>query len=322
MRWVGIDPDRLEEEDGVVGVVRAVEGNKGVCSCQAALYAVTGWEDSLSFQEWRLTGTYLFGFTTPTFLSAGTEKERLSFCGKQPDEGGHHVQCCAKQTRGAWLVGHNAVQAVWKQAGEEAGFIAQFDAVQGLSREFLHHRQDLRYSLHSRSSESAGLTPILADISMTHPFVGNAVNREQGATYQGKGLCHKVQMKRLKHAWAKSDHTVVPCVSDALGSMTGESAVTLCQAVQEMECFVEDWGDGAGADNGNSALVEASKPMGCAPGISCLASDSGVGHRPRCPRRQKLEVPQERGCHFPRDGGVCASVLFYNNGLCVRKNGS
>ena len=53
-------------------------------------------------------------------------------------------------------------------------------------------------------------------------------------------------------------------VSDTLESMTRESAVTMClfswcQAVQETEFFVEDWGDGAGADNGNSALVEASK---------------------------------------------------------------
>ena len=31
----------------------------------AALYAVTGWEDPLSFQKWRLTGTHLFVFTSP-----------------------------------------------------------------------------------------------------------------------------------------------------------------------------------------------------------------------------------------------------------------
>jgi len=71
-------------------------------------------------------------------------------------------------------------------------------------------------------------------------------------------------MNRLKHAWAESDHIVAPFVSDTLGSMSGESAVTLClfawcQAVQATEFFVEDWGDGAGADNGNNALVEASK---------------------------------------------------------------
>ena len=50
--------------------------------------------------------------------------------------------------------------------------------------------------------------------------------------------------------------------TDTLGSMTGESAVTLClfawcQAVQETVFFVENWGDGAGAENGNSVLVEA-----------------------------------------------------------------
>jgi len=71
-------------------------------------------------------------------------------------------------------------------------------------------------------------------------------------------------MKRLKHELAESDHIVAPFVSDTLGSMSGESAVTLClfawcQTVQETEFFLEDWGDGAGADNGNSALVEASK---------------------------------------------------------------
>ena len=50
--------------------------------------------------------------------------------------------------------------------------------------------------------------------------------------------------------------------------------------------------------------------MGCAPDAGCLASDRGEGHRPRCPRRQKSGVPQERGCLFPGDGGVCTSVSF------------
>ena len=52
-------------------------------------------------------------------------------------------------------------------------------------------------------------------------------------------------MKRLKHAWAESDHIVVSFVSDTLGSITEESTVTLClfawcQAVQETEFFVVD----------------------------------------------------------------------------------
>ena len=87
----------------------------------AALYAVTGWEDPLSFQEWRLSGTYLFGFTSPTFLSVETERERMCPGGRQLDEGDYHVQRCAKHARGAWLVGHNAVQALWKQAGDSVG---------------------------------------------------------------------------------------------------------------------------------------------------------------------------------------------------------
>ena len=46
--------------------------------------------------------------------------------------------------------------------------------------------------------------------------------------------------------------------------MSGESAATLClfawcQAEREAEFFVEDWGDGAGTDNGASARVGASK---------------------------------------------------------------
>ena len=82
------------------------------------------------------------------------------------------------------------------------------------------------------------------------PCRGNRseVNREQWGTYQGKGLCQRAQRrekKRLNHAWAESDHIVVHVMSDTLGSMT--------------EFFVEDWRHGAGADNGNSALVEASE---------------------------------------------------------------
>ena len=66
------------------------------------------------------------------------------------------------------------------------------------------------------------------------------------------------------HVWAESDHIVVTFVSYTLGSVTGESAATLClfawcQAGQETDFFVEDWGAGVGADKCNSALVEASK---------------------------------------------------------------
>ena len=47
------------------------------------------------------------------------------------------------------------------------------------------------------------------------------------------------------------------------GKYDEETAVTMClfvwcQVVQETEFCVEEWGNGAGTDNGNSALVEAS----------------------------------------------------------------
>jgi hypothetical protein len=228
----------------------------------AALYAITGWEDPLSFSEWRLVGTYLFGFISPTYPL--DKEERQCPCGKELDEGGHHVQCCARHARGGWTIGHNAVQAVWKQAGEEAGFTARVDVAHGLPREFHNAGKicDILYiptDLHIQ-----GLTPILADVSLTHPFIGNAGDREQWGTYQGKNLCRRAQYKHLKHAWAETEHVVVPFVSDTLGSMSGESAAMLClfawcQAGREAEFFVEDWGDGAGADNGANALVEASK---------------------------------------------------------------
>ena len=165
-------------------------------------------------------GTFLFGFTSPAFLSAGTGKERLCPCGKQLDQGGHHVQCCAKHTRGAWLVGYNAVQAVWKQAGEEAGFTARVDVKHGLPRD-VPTTGRLRHSLHPRSQNLRGLTPILVDVSLTHPFVGNAVDREQWDTYQGKGLCQRAQMKRVNHAWAESDHIIVPFVSNQCRTRRG-----------------------------------------------------------------------------------------------------
>ena len=73
-----------------------------------------------------------------------------------------------------------------------------------------------------------------------------------------------ISCKSLKHAWAENQHVIVPFVSDALSSMSEESVATVCviawcQAGLEAEFFVEDWGDGAGAENGSNALVEASK---------------------------------------------------------------
>jgi len=49
-------------------------------------------------------------------------------------------------------------------------------------------------------------------------------------------------------------------------------------------------------------------PMGCAPDVSCLASDSGQGHWPRCLRRQELGALQEPGRHFSGEGVVRTSV--------------
>jgi hypothetical protein len=228
----------------------------------AALYAITGWEDPLSFSEWRLVGTYLFGFISPTYPLE--PEQRRCPCGKELDEGGHHVQCCAKHARGGWQIGHNAVQAVWKQAGEEAGFTARVDVAHGLPRE-LHNAGRICDILYIPTDlKLHGLTPILADVSLTHCFIGNASDREQWGTYQGKQLSQRAQFKSLKHAWAETEHVVVPFVSDTLGSMSGETAATLClfawcQAGREAEFFVDDWGDGAGADNEANALVEASK---------------------------------------------------------------
>jgi hypothetical protein len=135
-----------------------------------------------------------------------------------------------------------------------------------------------------------GLTPIVADISLTHPFVGNAVDREQWDSLPTRERdCQRAQVKRLKQAWAESSPIVVPLVSDTLGSMTGKSAVTLCLFAP---C---------------RAVKETESPIGCAP-EALAASKRGKGHRPRCPRRKELSVPQERGCPFPGDGAVRASV--------------
>jgi len=73
-----------------------------------------------------------------------------------------------------------------------------------------------------------GVTPILADVSLTHTCIGNAVDRDQWGTYQGKKLSQRAKFKSLKHPWAENVHVVVPFVSDTLGSVSGESAETLC----------------------------------------------------------------------------------------------
>ena len=86
------------------------------------------------------------------------------------------MQCFAKHTRGAWLVGHDAVQAVWKQAGEEAGSTARVDVAHGIPREF-HTTGRIFGSLFTPYySNLRGVTSILAEISMTHPFVRNAIS--------------------------------------------------------------------------------------------------------------------------------------------------
>jgi len=46
----------------------------------SALHAVTGWEGPLSFSEWRHTGAYLFGFTSPTYTFVETSDEQRCPC--------------------------------------------------------------------------------------------------------------------------------------------------------------------------------------------------------------------------------------------------
>ena len=153
-----------------------------------------------------------------------TEKAWQCPCGKELNEGGHHVQRCAKHARGAWLVGHNAVQGAWKQAGRRLAS-PQESMWRTASRVnctqlagSAHGWQNMRHPLHSQSPEPQGVTPILADISLTQPFIGNAVDRDRWGTYQGKNLIQRALLKSLKHGWAENEHVVVPSVSDTLGS--------------------------------------------------------------------------------------------------------
>ena len=115
----------------------------------------------------------------------------------------------------------------------------------------------------------------------------------------------------------------MPVVSDTLGSMTGESAVTLClfawcQAVQETEFFVEDWGDRAGADNGKSALLEASKrALRRWDGRLTLAVRRATAARATGPgvRVAKKWGSRKNGsATFPETGLFAPPSPFYNNG--------
>ena len=59
-----------------------------------------------------------------SLLLEETQKERQCPCGKEIDEGSHHVQYRAKHSRGAWLFGHTDAQGVWKKAGESGRRLA------------------------------------------------------------------------------------------------------------------------------------------------------------------------------------------------------
>ena len=88
---------------------------------------------------------------------------------------------------------------------------------------------DIFYSPNNQNFR--GGTPFLADIALPHSFIGNAVDRDRWGNYQGKNLSQRAQSKGLKHAWADNLHVCVPFVSHMLGSMSGESAATLCFCV-------------------------------------------------------------------------------------------
>ena len=86
----------------------------------------------------------------------------------------------------------------------------------------------------------------------------------------------------------------------------------------ETEFFVEDWGDGVGADNGNSALVEASKRalrrwdarLTLAVWRATAARATGPGVRVA-----KNWGPRRKGCAaFPETGVFVPPSPFYNNG--------
>ena len=153
-------------------------------------------------------------------------------------------------------------------------------------------------------------------------FIGNAVDRDRWGTYQGNYLSQRAQFKSLKHAWVENVDVVVPFVSDTLGSVSGESAATLClfawcQAEREAVFFVEDWGDGAGTDNGASALVEASKRavrrwdarLTLATWRATAARATGPGVRVV----KNRESRRNEAAHFPEMGVLAPPSPFFKN---------
>ena len=92
---------------------------------------------------------------------------------------------------------------------------------------WLQHESRCEVRLHTagRICDILQVGPILAHVSLTHPFIGNAVERDQWGTYQRR---QQAQNKNLKHIWAQNVHVVVPFISDTLKSKSEESAATLC----------------------------------------------------------------------------------------------
>jgi hypothetical protein len=92
-----------------------------------------------------------------------------------------------RQTRaGAWLF-EKKRSAGGVEAGrgvrEEAGFTARVDVKHGLPRELHTAGRICDILWYSNNQTLRGATPIPADISLTHPFIGNAVDRDRWGTY-------------------------------------------------------------------------------------------------------------------------------------------
>ena len=87
---------------------------------------------------------------------------------------------------------------------------------------------------------------------------------------------------------------------------------------------MEDWADGAGTDNGASALVEASKRAvrrwhaRLTLAVWKATAARATGPDVRVGRRQKSGDLQERGCPFPGMGVFAPPSPSFQNVWCVR----
>ena len=178
-----------------------------------------GFHTSFPRDLWQIFFCTATGHPNPGCVTA-QRIDRKCKCGKRLDLDGHHLQTCTQHQAGTWTKVHDNIQRVWCDNADLANINAISDPKTLPRPNDSDRHADIEFQTRTKTRRA-----IVGDVSLVHPFIGDADDRTTWGTYKPKAMQQRSDDKNAKYLRFHNalNYMFLPLVCTTLGAISDDA---------------------------------------------------------------------------------------------------